>query len=252
MKKVAFLTCGRSDISIYRQIIENLAKKNDLQIYLLVFGSHTSNLHGNTIEEVDSFRNVIVKVISEYYSTDTKEEMVSAISKIMNDFNIHLKKSKYDVIFAIGDRFEMLAAVMSASCLGQNIFHLHGGEKTMGAIDNVFRHAISIMSNVHLTSTEASKERVKQIIEDEDSEKVINVGAPALHNISKLSLLNKKLLEEELQLALENYVVLTYHPTTQDPKQDLLILKNILESLLESELMVMMTSTNNDFGNKRF
>ena len=54
--------------------------------------------------------------------------MVSAISKIMNDFNIHFKKSKYDVIFAIGDRFETLL-VMSASCLGQNIFHLHGGRK---------------------------------------------------------------------------------------------------------------------------
>jgi GDP/UDP-N,N'-diacetylbacillosamine 2-epimerase (hydrolysing) len=57
---------------------------------------------------------------------------------------------KPNIIFCLGDRFEMLAAVLSGVSFGIKFAHIHGGEKTLGAIDNVFRHSITHASYIHI------------------------------------------------------------------------------------------------------
>ena len=41
--------------------------------------------------------------------------------------------------------------------------HISGGEETFGAIDNVFRHSISIQSKPNFCSTEIYKNRLTEI-----------------------------------------------------------------------------------------
>lgn len=53
--------------------------------------------------------------------------------------------------------------------------HLHGGELTLGAMDDSIRHAITKMSHLHFVSTELYAKRVIQL--GENSKRVFNVGS---------------------------------------------------------------------------
>ena len=48
----------------------------------------------------------------------------------------------------------MFAAVIAGIPFGIKFVHIHGGETTLGAIDNIYRHAISLASYIHFTATE--------------------------------------------------------------------------------------------------
>ena len=53
---------------------------------------------------------------------------------------------------ALGDRFEILAAVIAAMTARIPIAHIHGGELTEGALDDGIRHAITKMSQLHFVA----------------------------------------------------------------------------------------------------
>lgn len=62
---------------------------------------------------------------------------------------LQLEELNPDCLLVIGDRTETLAACVAATCLKIPIAHVHGGEVTLGAIDNVCRHAISQLARWH-------------------------------------------------------------------------------------------------------
>ena len=61
-----------------------------------------------------------------------------------------------DIIVLTGDRYETLAAAGAASLAGVVIAHLHGGELTLGAMDDAFRHAITKLAHLHFPATDAA------------------------------------------------------------------------------------------------
>ena len=61
-----------------------------------------------------------------------------------------------DIIVLTGDRYETLAAAGAASLAGAVIAHLHGGELTLGAMDDAFRHAITKLGHLHFPATDAA------------------------------------------------------------------------------------------------
>ena len=52
----------------------------------------------------------------------------------------------------MGDRYEAYAAASAAHLHLIPIVHLHGGETTLGAVDDKLRHAITQLSTWHFTS----------------------------------------------------------------------------------------------------
>ena len=104
---------------------------------------------------------------------------------------------------ALGDRFEIFAAVSAALVARIPVAHLHGGEITEGAYDDAIRHSITKMSHLHFTSTDGYKKRVIQM--GENPENVFNVGAIGLDNIRDLKLLSKQELEADLYIKFKKY-----------------------------------------------
>ena len=47
----------------------------------------------------------------------------------------------------------MSAAIQASIPFGVKLAHLHGGETTLGAIDNIYRHQITLSSKYHFVST---------------------------------------------------------------------------------------------------
>jgi len=88
-----------------------------------------------------------------------------------------------DAIIVLGDRWEILAAVIAAHIAKIKVIHIHGGEVTAGAYDDAFRHAITKMSQLHFVATEEFRKRVIQLGENPDH--VFNVGAFGCDSLPK-------------------------------------------------------------------
>ena len=70
---------------------------------------------------------------------------IKSFSRICTSLNL-------DAVLILGDRYEILAAAISATIANIPVVHLHGGEITEGAIDDMFRHSITKMSHLHFVA----------------------------------------------------------------------------------------------------
>lgn len=144
-----------------------------------------------------------------------------------------LKRLSPDLVIILGDRFECMA--MACACMNARIpiGHIHGGETTIGAVDEAFRHSITKMSHLHFTSTDTYRERVIQLGEQPD--RVFNVGAIGVENIRQLPLLSKRELEKEIEFDLgEQYFLVTFHPVTLEYATAQEQFENLLAALDEA------------------
>ena len=109
-------------------------------------------------------------------------------------------------MLVLGDRFEILSAVLAALVARLPIAHLHGGETTEGAFDEAIRHSITKMSHLHFVATEEYRRRVIQLGEHPD--RVFLVGGLGIDNIKKLRLLDRLELEATLETAITTFFIL--------------------------------------------
>jgi GDP/UDP-N,N'-diacetylbacillosamine 2-epimerase (hydrolysing) len=129
----------------------------------------------------------------------------------------------------------MLGAVMSSIPFNIPIAHIHGGETTLGAIDNIFRHCISLSSKWHFVSTNRFISRVKGLIGNSES-KVYNVGALSLDSIGTIKLLSRKQLSTKHGFDFTApFILTTFHPETKNLGEIELHLNEISQAIEELE-----------------
>ncbi len=157
-----------------------------------------------------------------------------------------LQRLSPDIAVILGDRTEMLAVASACAVSGVPIVHLHGGEVTEGAIDDSIRHAITKLSALHLTATEDYRRRVIQL--GEDPAKVINTGAPGVHNALNVAPMDAEELCRSIGFKLDRDTILvTFHPATLDPADPADRFEQLLEALdTLPAVRVLFTYPNND------
>ncbi len=89
------------------------------------------------------------------YASMTKSVGLGVIS-----FADSFLKIKSDAVLVLGDRFEIFGSATAAYLMGIPVIHLHGGEITLGAIDDGLRNAITQLSSLHFTSTDYYRDRI--------------------------------------------------------------------------------------------
>ena len=146
-------------------------------------------------------------------SADTPVALAKSMGLGLIGFGEALQRLRPDLLFVLGDRFEIFAAAAAATVAGIPIAHAHGGESTEGAFDEALRHSITKMSHLHFVAAPEYRQRVIQM--GEQPERVWVVGALGLDNLAKLKLLDRKELEASLgfKLSRRNLLV-TFHPVT--------------------------------------
>ncbi len=144
---------------------------------------------------------------------DSPAAIAKAMGKTMTNFSKIWRDNHYDLIMVLGDRYEMFAACVSAVPFNIPIAHIHGGETTIGAIDNAFRNSITHMATYHFTSTDEYRNRVIAL-KDSDKE-VYNVGALSIDNLKSLSLLSIGAFRKRFNIDLSiPSILITFHPET--------------------------------------
>jgi GDP/UDP-N,N'-diacetylbacillosamine 2-epimerase (hydrolysing) len=215
MIRVGILTSSRADFGIYIPLITKLKNDKEFEIKIIAFGTHLSSFHGHTIDQITEAGFEVEYKIESMLLTDSPSSIATSMGLTTIKFADFWKEhaNEFDLVFCLGDRYEMVSAVMAGVPFQIKFAHLHGGETTLGAIDNVFRHAITHASAVHFTSTKSYFERVKQMIGQ--SEHVYYTGALSLDNLTTIPLLSINQFKQKWGVDLGKATVLTtFHPET--------------------------------------
>lgn len=247
MIKVAVLTSSRADYGIYQPLLRKMLADSAIDLHIIAFGTHTSHFHGYTLELIQNDGYVIDYAIDTLLAGDTEEAISTSIALTQMKFaSIWAKeKNNYNLVFCLGDRFEMFAAVSAAVPFNIKIAHLHGGETTLGAIDNVFRHSISLFCQYHFTSTREYAKKVSEIIGSDNN--IYNVGALSLDNLKDLSLFDKEEFFKVYGINLSQPTVLvTFHPETVATDKNIEYTDELIDALETLGMQTVITMPNAD------
>ncbi len=213
MKKIVILTATRAEYGLLAPIIKKLNKYTEIDVRVVATGAHLSPEFGMTVNEIKEDGITVDKEIDILLSSDTPTAISKTMGLAMIGFAEYFAECKPDALMVLGDRYETLAVCIAALNEQIPIIHLYGGEATEGLIDEAVRNAITKLSYLHFTSTDAYRNRVIQM--GENPNRVYKVGAIGVENVLHTDFLSKQELETSLGCVLnDKFAVLTFHPVT--------------------------------------
>ena len=212
-RKIAVVSTSRADYGHLYWPLRELQRHAGVQLELIVLGAHLSPGFGATVREIEKDGFAIAAKIECLLSSDSDVGMAKTIGVATLSLADTLGAMRPDILLLIADRYEMLAPASVALALRIPIAHIEGGEISEGAIDDAVRNALTKMSHVHFTSTEAARRRI--IAMDEEAWRVHCAGAPSLDHLRRSTLLDRGALQEKLGIHLRGpVIVVAYHPVT--------------------------------------
>ena len=248
-RKICVVTGTRAEYGLLHRLLLILKNDPQIELQLVVTGSHLSPSHGMTINEIESDGFVPVAKLPIDLSDDSKLATVKAMANVTSQIAETLSGLNPDVVVLLGDRYEILATAQAALILDIPVAHIHGGELTSGAFDDSIRHAVTKMSSLHFVAAQEYARRVVQLGEQPSS--VFNVGSLGVENALASKLMDKSDLSAALNVELKNPILLvTYHPTTRSTMSVTEEIDQVLSALENfSSCTIVFTGVNADPGN---
>lgn len=252
MRKICIVTGTRAEYGLLSRLMRMIQDSKETRLQVIATNMHLSPVFGNTYQEIEKDGFPIDYKISILGKNDKDNavSIVKSMAKALAGFADAFQALKPDLIVVLGDRFEILAAAEAALIQRIPIAHIHGGEITEGAMDDAIRHSITKMSHLHFTATEEYRKRVIQL--GEQPKNVFYVGALGVENIKKTGMVEKKVIEKEIEFPIDdNTILVTYHPTTLGKHAAEQDIHALLEAFEERKgLRIIFTMPNSDPGNK--
>ena len=210
--KIGVLTSSRADYGIYLPLLDKIKIDTYFELEIIAFGTHISKNHGHTIQEIQNDGYKVIHQLDTLLLEDDETSIAKSYGLTTIAFADFWSINKYDLVFCLGDRFEMSAAVQSGIPFGVKFAHLHGGETTLGAIDNVYRHQITLASKLHFVATKCFAKKVSELIGTTDN--IYDVGSLSLDNIKSFVPIDKKEFYTKFKIPSVDFVLVTFHPET--------------------------------------
>ena len=245
-KKICIVTATRAEYGLLYWLMREIKKDKKLELQIIVTGMHLSHEFGLTYKEIEKDGFKINKKIEMVLSADTSSSIVKSTGLGMIGFADALRDLKPDIVVLLGDRYEMLSAAYSATISRIPIAHFHGGETTIGAIDEPTRHSITKMSHFHFVSHKDYKERVIQL--GEQPKNIYLVGGLGVEYIKRVKLYEKKILEKKINFKFSNKnILVTFHPVTLEVDTAKKQFENLLYALDKlKDTQIIFTMPNSD------
>ena len=234
MREIAVLTTSRADFGIYEPVLREMAKSRLLKVRLIVSGSHLERRFGRTIDEIRNAGFPIFRRVR-----GLRGDMAESMSQTVAGMGRLFRSWRPDLLVALGDRFEMFAGALAAVPYNIPIAHLHGGDVTVGAIDDSFRHALSKFAHLHFVTTRDSAARLRRM--GEEPWRITVSGAPALDRLKTF-----KPVEMEIP---KRFLLVTFHPVTREPGDETAQVEAVVKALDQCGIPCLITAPNADPGN---
>jgi UDP-hydrolysing UDP-N-acetyl-D-glucosamine 2-epimerase len=245
LRSVGVVTTSRADYGIYLPLLKALRADPSIALKVFVSGTHLSPEFGLTVRSIEADEFEIADRIEVILSSDTPQAIAKSMGLGLMGFGQSFTKYRPDILVVLGDRYEMLAAVLAALPFKIPVAHLAGGELTEGAIDDSLRHCISKLSHLHFTATREYAVRVIQL--GEDPRRVFVSGAMALDNILTAPRLSAEELNRRFGIDVEQpFLLVTFHPVTLEFERAEWQVQELLAALEGAAFPVVFTMPNAD------
>ena len=247
INNIAYVSGTRADFGLMTPVLKEIDKSDKLKLRLFATGMHLMPEFGYTIDQVKKeFPNT--KVIKTVFTSNDRLGMARFSGDYLHQLVKSIGSEKLDFMLILGDRIEMLCTALASTYLGIPTIHLHGGEKTF-TIDEVARHAITKLSNLHFATTVDSAERIRRL--GEDAWRIHVVGAPALDVILNEVLPTKEELFQKLKVPLEDeYILVLQHSVTEQIDDAAKQMKQTVDAVKALNLPVVVIYPNSDPGGR--
>jgi len=249
MVKIGVLTSSRADFGVYLPLLRAFQNDKEISFEIIAFGTHLSNLHGYTINEIEKSNFKVKYKIRSLISDDSENAVATSAALTSLKFSDFWEnhKNEFDVVLCLGDRYEMFSAVISGIPFGIKFAHFYGGDYSEGAIDNVYRDALTHCSDLHFTSTQECASRVRKMVKNSVSIDV--VGILSIEELENMKLLTLDEFSKKWNIDLKNPTILvSIHPETIHPENNLQFSQVVFETLeiVQKSHQLVITMPNAD------
>ena len=136
MTNIGVFSGNRSEYGLLKHLIKAIHLDSNLELQLFISGSHLSKLYGETINEVLSDQIEPKALIPLSIDKIPASSMSFLTGEMIIGFEKVLRKFQPELLILLGDRYETFAAASTAHIMQIPIFHIHGGETTLGVVDD--------------------------------------------------------------------------------------------------------------------
>ena len=236
MRTIGVLTTSRAEYGILRPVLKEITADPELRLQLFVGGAHLSPEFGNTVDQIEF---PITERVECLMSSETPEGIAKSIGLTSFGFAQAFARTRPDILLIPGDRFEAAAVALATVPFKIPIAHLGGGDITIGAFDENYRHAITKMSHLHFCYAQEQADVVLQM--GEDPSRVIVTGNPALDG------LHASYGEPIAKGAL----VVIFHPVTLEYERTDEYIDNLLSALKQRTEPIVFILPNADTAGRK-
>lgn len=250
IKKIIAFTGIRSDYDLLSNLYKNLNNDKEFEIKLIVSGSHLSERHGHTVQEIEKDQIPILARIESLIDSNRLSGRIMSLSILMQNSIHNIVDYNPDLIIVAGDREDVIVGATIGTYLNIPVAHFFGGDHDVsGHVDNSIRHATSKLSSLHFVSNQVSAERLLKMGEEEG--RIFNIGSPSLDKFNMTPIIGKKDLLQKFNLVgVDNYALLIFHPHFGEEEKSEIYFREILEVLKEEDIFTFVSYPNTDSGSK--
>jgi UDP-hydrolysing UDP-N-acetyl-D-glucosamine 2-epimerase len=250
-RRICIVTGSRADFDLYQPLLAALDDATEFAVEIAITGMHFSPEHGSTVQQVEKLGLPISGRVETLLGGDTPTSIAKSCGRGVIGFSDLWCHDPPDLVFVLGDRYEMFAAAQAAYLRGLPIAHIAGGDVTIGSLDDGLRHAISKFSHVHFPSNPDAARRLARL--GEEPSRIHAVGSPALDAMVNFKALPIAAIEQRLNWRWRTKTLLiTMHPDTSGGRRDVDELSATLEALdaMGPEIGLVLTLPNADAGGR--
>lgn len=251
MRKVCVVTATRAEYGLLKPLLEELRNEVSIELQIVSTGTHLSPEFGYTQQLIINDGFVVDRQVEILLSSDSPVGVSKSMGLAQIGFSEAFDDLKPDIVVVLGDRYELIPIVSAATVARIPVAHLNGGELTEGAIDELIRHSVTKLSQIHFTAMDEYSRRVIQMGEHPDT--VFTVGEVGLDNFKTMNFMSREEFEGSIgRKLIEKNILFTYHPESTRSLESLRDdFSEILSALSKlDETLIIFTKSNADVGGR--
>jgi UDP-N-acetylglucosamine 2-epimerase (hydrolysing) len=243
-KKILFLTGTRADFGKLKPLLQKVKASGDLEYAIFATGMHMLARYGSTVKEIHKagFSRVYTFINQDASAAAGMDQILAAT---IQGLSYYVREHRPDVIVVHGDRVEALAGAIVGAMNNVLVAHIEGGERS-GTVDELVRHAVTKLAQVHFVANDEARGRLIQMGEDPDC--VLVIGSPDVDVMLSGALPGLADVRKKYAIDFARYGIFTYHPVTTELGALEQNIARTIDGILASGRSWVAIYPNNDAG----
>ena len=207
--KILSVTSGRADVGILAPVWRAI-RAMGAELHVFLTGAHVTD---PAAAKAALPQGAVAHMGGEDLAGRLGADASGAMAKIMEDAGALAARLAPDRALVVADRLDMIPAALAFVPFNMPVAHLHGGEQTLGAVDDRARHAITKLAHLHCVANVDAAQRVARM--GEEGWRIHVTGAPGLDTIAQAPVMTEAEFAQAVGFdSIAGLRLVTVHPET--------------------------------------